>query len=118
MAKKIIVHRPWATKRGGALIIKVDSLIEATKLAQSVKFDKITVASRELRSLLQLMPTEHVKVTINGRLEIETVKCKYTKGKASYRRPRHVYNMFGLEDGAWTKPHTRVNPVHIKPKYF
>ncbi len=118
MAKKILVHRPWATRRGGALVIKVASLIEATKLAQSVRFDNITIASREFRSLLQLMPTEYVKVKVNGRLEIETVEFKSVKGKASYRRPKHCYNMFGLENGAWTKPHTRANPVQIKPKLF
>jgi len=118
---KRIVERPWGTRRNGGWVIRTTSLIDSLKKGEAVQLDKITVGTKHLIQLLRLLPGEYCKVSANGRLEFETVQLVSRKGKdgtrkAGYARPKHYHNWFGINDGAWVKPHMRVNPVVLKPR--
>jgi len=122
MAKRI-VERPWGTRSKGGWVIRTDSLIESLKKGEAVQLDKITVGTKPLIQLLRLTPGEYCKVSANGRLEVETIQLIPRKGKdgvfrAGFTKPKHYHNWFGLLDGAWLKPHMRVNPVILKPRKF
>lgn len=122
MSKRIL-ERPWGTRRNGGWVLRTASLIESLKKGKSVQIDKITVGTKNLIELLRLLPGEFCRISANGKLEVETVQISYRKGKdgqrkASYGKPKHYYNWFGLLDGAWLQPYMRVNPVILKPRKF
>jgi hypothetical protein len=118
---KRIVERPWGTKRKGGWVIRIAYLIESLKKRDAVQLDKITIGTKPLIQLLRLLPGEYCQISANGRLEVETVQTISRKRKDGTRRvgyikPKHYYNWFGLQDGAWLKPYMRVNPVVLKPR--
>ena len=120
---KRITERPWGTRRKGGWVIQTSALISSLKKGEAVQFDKITVGTKNLIQLLRLLPGEYCLISANGRLEVETVQFMSRKGKdgtykAGYVKPKHYHNWFGLNDGAWLKPHMRVNPVILKPRKF
>ena len=120
---KRIVERPWGTRRKGGWVINTSHLIDSLKKGEAVQLDKVTVGTKNLIQLLRLLPGDHCRISANGRLEVETVQIYYRnwlKGnrKASYIKPKHYWHWFCLHDGAWLKPHMRVNPVILKPRKF
>ena len=121
MAKRI-VERPWGTRRKGGWVISTKSLIESLKKGASVQLDKVTVGTKPLIELLRLFPGEYCWISANGRIEVETIRMVFRnvngKRKPSFVRPKRYYNWFGLDHGAWLKPHMRLNPVILKPKKF
>ena len=122
MAKRI-VERPWGTRRNGGWVIRTAELIKSLKKGDAVQFDKITVGTKPLVELLRLLPGEYCQISANGRLEVQTVqlisrKRKDGTRKGGYIKPKHYYNWFGLQDGAWLKPYMRLNPVVLKPRKF
>ncbi|GAJ12013.1 unnamed protein product, partial [marine sediment metagenome] len=103
--------------------ISTSQLLDVLKKGDAVEFEKITVGTRHLIQLLRLLPGEYCQISANGRLEIETVELISRKGKdgifkAGYTKPKHYHNWLALQDGAWLKPHMRMNLVVIKPRKF
>ena len=119
---KRIVERPWGTRRNGGWVIQTSNLIDSLKKGEAVQLDKITVGTKNLIQLLRLLPGEYCQISANGKLEVETIQMIFRKvkgqRKAGYGKPKHYHNWFGLQDGAWLKPHMRVNPVILKPRKF
>lgn len=120
---KRIVERPWGTRRNGGWVIRTATLIEVLKKGDAVQLDKVTVGTKNLIQLLRLLPGEYCQVSANGKLEVETVQIQYRRGKdvqrkAGYGKPKHYWHWFEIFDGAWLKPHMRVNPVILKPRKF
>ncbi len=104
-------------------MINISDLIASLKKGQAVQLEKIIVGTKPLIELLRLLPGEYCRISANGKLEVETVRFISRKGKdgnrkVGYVRPRHYWNWFGLCDGAWLRPHMKVNPVILKPRKF
>ena len=125
MKPKRTVERPWATKRKGGYVFKLDDLIESLKKGDIAEYGKIIVGTKNLIQLLRLLPADYCQVNANGRLEIETLQMVMRKDKtgirkAGYIKPKHNYNMLALCDGAWVDkfklPGKTV--VALKPKKF
>ncbi len=117
------IERPWGHRRKGGYVIRTSQLVDSLKKGNAAQFEKITVGTKPLVQLLRLLPGEYCQISANGRLEIETVQFKPRKGKdgiprPGYTKPKHYYNWFALNDGAWLKPYMRANLVVIKPRKF
>jgi hypothetical protein len=121
MAKRI-VERPWGHPRKRGWVIQTKSLIKSLKRGEAVQLDKITVGTKNLIELLRLLPGDYCQISANGRLEVETVQLVWRSRngtrKAGYAKPKHYWNQFFLIDGAWLRPHMRLNPVILKPRKF
>jgi hypothetical protein len=119
MVKKHKVNRIHATKRGRSWIIQRDNLLAATSQKEAMIFGGITVGAKQFRDLIRLMPSEYLKCTANGRLEVETVKAVFRpkdgRHTASFTKPKHNYQFIALINGAWFKPQYLGNVVTIKP---
>lgn len=116
------IERPHAVRRRGGWILSISKFLEILKKGDAVRVENVTVGSKNLSQLLKTLPGEFCRVSVNGRLEIETVQLVSRKQnggthKVGFVKPRHYYNWFALNDGAWiSKPHMMVNPVILKPR--
>ena len=119
---KRTVQRPWGMRKKGGWIIRNDALLKALKVGEVVDFGGVTVGTKQLCQLLQLMPYPDSLIKANGRLEVETVQLFFRRGKdgqkrGSYRKPRRNYSWFSLLKGAWVP--TRINTVVVlRPKRY
>lgn len=120
---KRIVEHPYGKKvRGGGHVYLIENLLKSVKKAEAVEVGKITVGTRNLAKLLNLIPTQDVLVRSNGGLELEAVIRHYEKAKDGkpaiirFRKPKRETFMH-LVDRAWLNGEPQTVVV-IRPKTY
>jgi len=113
------IERPYGRKHKGGWVIDKASLTDALKKGDAVELSDITIGTKQLRQLINLLPYEDCLVKSNGRLEVERVFRKGPDGnrRCSFRKPKHYCQWFGIINGAWV-PRTTQTVVVLKPKKF
>ncbi len=107
MKIKRIVQRPFGARRKGGWIIQRQLLLDILKKGDAVELDKVIVGAKQLRSLINLLPTEECLLKANGRLEVQTIdrvmRTKNGVRKPAFVKPKHYHQELAIADGAWVK---------------
>ena len=116
------IERPYGHRHNGGVVFLKSSLADALKKGDIVEFGGITVGTRQLRQLINLLPYEDCLVRANGRLEVETVERVFRKGadghrRCSFRKPRHYHQWFAINNEAWV-PRKAQTVVILRPRKF
>ncbi|MBA7709947.1 hypothetical protein ES703_118873 [subsurface metagenome] len=119
-AKRRIV-RPYARRHKGGWIILKEAFLKALQDASIAEMNGIAVGARQLRQIIQLIPTEDcLLVKANGRLEVETIDRVMRKRNGHLRtefRKARLEQSFRMESGVWI-PANPTLTVIIKPKKY
>lgn len=112
--KRIVVH-PYGFKWKGGIVMSNESFLKVLKQGDVLEVKKVQVGTKQLASLVRLMPHDYLAIHVNGRLEIQAVEDHSVRVgkdyKVRYRTPRHDTQFFGLMDKAWLP-----EPRHLTEK--
>ncbi|MDD5510662.1 MAG: hypothetical protein PHI12_07630 [Dehalococcoidales bacterium] len=119
---KRTIQRPWGKKKDGGWVFLNESLIKALKMGDAVEFGDITVGSKQLRQLIELMPQPDTLIRSNGHLEVEAILRINRKGpdgeiKGYFQKPKHNTASMVIKNKAWIPKETKVTVV-LKPKRY